>query len=80
MNTHSLLVSGCLWITIASTQAATPAPDRSNINADWEDRATLSGESAAAPSGRHTLWYRQPAKAAAPTRHDAPVRKVEPSL
>ena len=62
MNTHSLLVSGCLWITIASTQAATPAPDRSNINADWEDRATLSGESAAAPSGRHTLWYRQPAK------------------
>ncbi len=62
MNTHSLLVSGCLWITIASTQAATPALDRSNINADWEDRATLSGESAAAPSGRHTLWYRQPAK------------------
>ncbi len=62
MNTPSLLLSGCLWITAASTQAATPALERSNINAGWEDRATLSGESAAAPSGRHTLWYRQPAK------------------
>lgn len=61
MKTTSLILSGCLCAALVEA-AAPPAVDRSNLNSRWEDRATVGGEQAAAPAGRHTLWYRQPAK------------------
>jgi alpha-L-fucosidase 2 len=63
MKTTCLLVTGCLWISATGAKAvAPPALERANLNARWEDRATFSGETADVPEGRHTLWYRQPAK------------------
>ncbi|MCX6874581.1 MAG: glycoside hydrolase family 95 protein [Verrucomicrobia bacterium] len=64
MKATTLILSGGLWCIIASAPAATspPALERSNLNAGWADRATLGGEAAKVPTGRHTLWYRQPAK------------------
>jgi alpha-L-fucosidase 2 len=61
--TTHILTAG-LWTgaTLMSAAAAPPALERANLNARWEDRATLAGEAAKVPEGRHTLWYRQPAK------------------
>jgi len=62
MKTTALILSGCLWTAATLAHAAAPALGRSKLNAGWEDRAALGGETAKAPAGRHTLWYRQPAK------------------
>lgn len=62
MKTSILILSGCLWTAAAFAQAPQPALERTNIRAPWADRATLGGDPATAPEGRHTLWYRQPAK------------------
>ena len=44
---------------VSHTFAAT---ERTHIDATWADSARIGGEPAAVPAGRHTLWYRQPAK------------------
>ncbi len=63
MKTTPILLSGCLWTTATLVHAAAPpALERNNLNARWEDRATLGGEAAGVPEGPRTLWYRQPAK------------------
>jgi alpha-L-fucosidase 2 len=64
MQTTFLTLSACLYATAVLVQAAAapPALERTNIDAGWADRATLGGAEATPPPGRHTLWYRQPAK------------------
>jgi alpha-L-fucosidase 2 len=62
MKATFLTVSGFLVAAAAAGHAAPPALERTNINAGWEDRATLGGQAASTPDGRHTLWYRQPAR------------------
>lgn len=62
MKTTPLILFGYLSAAAFHAAAAQPALERSNLNSHWEDRATLGGEAAKPPAGRHTLWYRQPAK------------------
>ena len=63
MKTTPLVLFGYLSAATAfQAAAAPPALERSNLNAHWEDRATLGSDAAKPPTGRHTLWYRQPAK------------------
>ena len=63
MKTTPLILLGYLSAAAGlQAAAAPPALERSNLTAHWEDRATLGGPPATAPPGRHTLWYRQPAK------------------
>ena len=49
-------------LSAAACAQTPPALERTTIDASWADRAAVGGEAAAVPAGRHTLWYRQPAK------------------
>ena len=59
MQSTPLLLTALL--SAAAFAQTPPALERTKIDATWADRATVGGEAAAVPAGRHTLWYRQPA-------------------
>jgi len=64
MNPTPLLLTSLLSALLSSAASAqiAPALERTKIDGTWADRSTVGGELAAVPTGRHTLWYRQPAK------------------